>query len=286
MLKSVCRLVKLNISTIKTRPYTAYNSVSNVLSNSETPKTQKVTTRTNTNSQYALKDNLQSDWAPNEKNYTEVDVDFFENPHTSVSDFSTSNHDFSFKYNELILCKIFRNESNVFSTRMIRLQKEGIFQTRNFQIFHKHIVEKSVNQVNSNENLNVSFRLLSMRVDFTRPTLYEYIVRKMQMAVSSHFSILSLVPLLLELKSNTKLLECGTGAGSMTLFLSQHLGHSGTIHTFDLTKAKVVKAKELFWDWKNSFDSTASSEATKWPDNVKFGVGNLCEHTFDESFTS
>lgn len=91
--------------------------------------------------------------------------------------------------------------------------------------------------------------------------------------MSSHFSIISLVPLLLEIEKGSKVLECGTGSGSMTLFLSQHLGHSGLLHTFDVTSKKQTSAARYFNEWKTSFDLRSSLD--KWPANVKFGCMNF-----------
>jgi tRNA A58 N-methylase Trm61 len=122
---------------------------------------------------------------------------------------------------------------------------------------------------------------MSARVEFKRPSLYEYSYLKEQSAVSSHFSVITLVPMLLELNKSSKLFECGTGSGSMTLFLSQHLGNTGLLHTVELHLNRAIKAKKSFYDWKNSYDLRWSSDSfNKWPENVKFFAADFCNHEF------
>jgi tRNA A58 N-methylase Trm61 len=61
----------------------------------------------------------------------------------------------------------------------------------------------------------------------------------------------------------------------MTLSLSQRLGHSGVMHTFDVTENKSIEAKRKFFEWKDSYDLSAG-EGDKWIANVKFGTVNFC----------
>ena len=253
-----------------------------------------------------------------------IDIDLVSNPQAKLEQMPTQTKDHSFKYDEIIVCKIFDEKGRSFSTRMFILKKYGLFNMNYITIFHQHILEKSfINQTISKQDTNVIFDILSNKFEFKRPTLYEYVNLKAQIAVSSHFSILTLAPILLEIGKSSKVLECGTGiiiyfeptltesvdlhfwqrcfehfftekiigvkclgSGTMTLFLSQHLGNTGVLHTFDITEFKALKAKEFFFNWKNSFDSTAMTESEKWPSNVKFGVVDFCNHTFDESFSS
>ena len=177
----------------------------------------------------------------------------------------------SFKFDELILGKT-SSSSNAgkFSCKLFKLERHGIFKHKKLEIFHEHIIDKS-----NRQNTNVSFELYKQRLSFSRPTLYEYITLKEQQAVSSHYSIISLVPMLLEINKNSRILECGTGSGSMTLFLSERLGGDGVLHSFDITVNKCEGAKEYFRNWKASYDLRASDNE-KWPSNVKFGVLDLC----------
>lgn len=207
----------------------------------------------------------------------------------------STNYDFNFndpfqktfqkplKFNEILVCKNYKKQSLKtfkYTCRLIKLEANKIFMNKTFNIFHEHIVAKSeiLNQS------NVTYKLFSDWVTFKRPTLYEYIQLKEQKAVSSHFSILSLVPMLLEIKDYSKVLECGTGSGSMTLFLSEKLNHNGQLHTFDITDTKVQSAKEYFIDWKQSYDLSARNDLEKWPQNVKFGQMNFTTHEFDPKF--
>ncbi len=188
-----------------------------------------------------------------------------------------------FKPSELLVCKtIQRNlgskKLKKFRVKLIQLKQGEILHTPVADIFHQHIIDKSQLEYTN----DVSFNFLSDTISFSRPTLYEYISLKEQTAVSSHYSIISLVPMLLEIGRSSRVLECGTGSGSMTLFLSERLGSTGLLHTFDIASHKSLAAKKYFCKWKESYDLSRVEE--KWPSNVKFGVKNLCEKGFDKSY--
>jgi len=182
-----------------------------------------------------------------------------------------------FKYNELLLCKIFHHPQKNYSIRLITLKPYGVFRTKHLEIFHEHIMNRY------EQNEQAKFELMSTKAEFKRPSLYEYVYLKEQSAVSSHFSVITLVPMLLELNQNSRLLECGTGSGSMTLFLSQHLGNTGLLHTVELHLNRAMKAKKSFYDWKNSFDLRWTSDSpNKWPENVKFFAADFLNHQFND----
>lgn len=173
-----------------------------------------------------------------------------------------------FKTDEILFCKIINKsiKHEKYNCRIINLEKNGIFRTKNIDVFHEHIIHKSCIE------RTVRFEMGDRKLEFRRPSLYEYITLKEQQAVSSHFSIVTIVPLLLEIGRSSKVFEAGTGSGSMSLFLSERLGYDGCLHTFDVCKIKSQKAKKYFWEWKNSYDL---SSVEKWPANVKFGTMNM-----------
>ena len=218
-----------------------------------------------------------------------------------------------FKFNELLMCrqsigvKKRKGPKETYVCKMVQLEPNGIFRNKDISIFHEHIVSKSSLMTSGDDggggdqaskgrtDLSVSFSLMDVNVHFKRPTLYEYVALSDQRAVSSHFSIITLAPMLLELNKSSRLLECGTGAGSMTLFLSSHLGaDTGMLHTFEQSEEKALYAKGKFLRWKSSYDLRASggglsaapaaSSEQVWPNNVKFGVGNICEARFVDNY--
>ena len=121
------------------------------------------------------------------------------------------------RFNEFLVCKSFTKlkKDSRLTCRLVRLQPNEIFRNKTFEIFHEHILAKSVDSTAN----SASFSMFNDWVAFKRPSLYEYVLLKDQLAVSSHFSIISLVPMLLEIEDDSKVLECGTGSGSMTMFL-------------------------------------------------------------------
>lgn len=187
-----------------------------------------------------------------------------------------------FQYNEFLLCRSFSKNGNSenLNCKLIKLEPKQIYRNRYLEVFHEHIIKNSV----KNPTGNVTFDILSNKVTFSRPTLYEFITLKETSAVSSHYSVIAIVPMLLEIGRNSRVLECGTGSGSMTLFLSERLGKDGHLHSFDIGEKKYRLAKEYFNKWKTSYDLSAGNE--KWPANVKFGLLNLTEHQFNEKANS
>lgn len=79
--------------------------------------------------------------------------------------------------------------------------------------------------------------------------------------------------MLLEIGKGSRVFECGTGSGSMTLFLSEHIGHSGLLHTFEQVSDRSIRAARGFAEWKNSYD--LRPQVDKWPSNVRFGCMNF-----------
>ena len=118
--------------------------------------------------------------------------------------------DYSFKYGELFFCKIYNYFSkieNQHKCRVIKLKRNGILQTGFFDIWHEHVLHKSqiLNAGSSKSDLNsVSFQLDKMRIEIRRPSLYEFVSFRIFEAVPSHFSILTLVPMLLEIEKDSK----------------------------------------------------------------------------------
>lgn len=193
-----------------------------------------------------------------------------------LSEVDVRSRDQSFRYGELLLCRIINSlrNSEKQSVRLVKLEKNGVFRTRQMEIFHEHIVNKS--RFLNEHKFNLSFNLKYARVDFKRVSLYEFVCLKDQLAVSSHFSIITLVPLLLEMEKSSRVMECGTGSGSMTLFLSERLGADGILHTFEIGEAKALRAKHHFKVWKESYDLTVDDEAKRWPKNVLYGCLDIC----------
>ena len=164
------------------------------------------------------------------------------------------------KYGELVLAKMHKKQgrqSEDYTCKMFILQENGILSHRYFSIFHEHIISQSAAVSAKFKSRDQFFRISPFRetvkgipfIEFKRPTLYEYIRLREHNAVPSHYSILSMVPLLLEIGRRSRILECGTGAGAMSLFLSERLGPAGRLDTFDVLKVKEEKARAKFNEW-------------------------------------
>jgi tRNA A58 N-methylase Trm61 len=186
-----------------------------------------------------------------------------------------------FAASELALCYIIskdrKNNEFTSSSKLFKLEKNGVLRTRLFDILHENIIDRT--------ETDCTFAVLELDKRFIkikRPSLYDYMREMSRLAVSSHFSILSLAPFLMEIDKNFKVLESGTGNGCMTLQLSKHLhGTHGEIHTYDWTDVKVKSAETNFLQWINSHNVTNTE---KWLNNAKFYRGNITDHQFDEKF--
>jgi tRNA A58 N-methylase Trm61 len=72
----------------------------------------------------------------------------------------------------------------------------------------------------------------------------------------------------------------------MTLFLSQRLGKSGILHTFDANSRNSINAKKKFLKWKESYD-LMTNDSDKWSTNVKFGCTDFNEdERLDKHFSN
>lgn len=189
-----------------------------------------------------------------------------------------------------MLACILNKQTNRRSFRLFKLEPNAIFRYQYYEVMHEHLIHVSNLLLPGDINLNLKFNIVpgdgtsngTELISFKRPSLYEFITQQEQKAVSSHYSIISLVPMLLEIGQRSRVLECGTGAGSMTMFLSERIGHAGHLDTFDVIEAKEKGALAKFNEWKSSFDLAANSELDKWPANVKFGTLNFVEHKFEQ----
>jgi tRNA A58 N-methylase Trm61 len=187
----------------------------------------------------------------------------------------------AFCADELILYRVLRKDKkgtiNTTSKKVVTLKEKGIIKTKFLEIFHEHIIGRTDEEC--------TFKIFDddkTLVKVKRPSIDEYMNGMSALAISSQFSVLSLVPFLLEIDKNSKILESGTGNGCMTLNLSKHLqGTTGEIHTFDVTEQKVMNAQANFTTWVNSYNRTNSD---KWPNNAKFFVGNITDYRFDEKY--
>lgn len=191
-----------------------------------------------------------------------------------------ANSNTGFKYDELIICKISEDIKDTrVKHKLFKLQANSILSTKCLDLLHEHIVHKS------GLTPHVSFQIKQTRLEFKRPSLYEYVnLRLGGNAVPSHFSIVSLVPLLLELSKGARVLESGTGSGCMSLFLSQHLGQFGSLYTFDIKESSSLAAKRRYLEWKQSYDLHSHE---KWPSNVKYGCCDLArDERLDHLFSS
>jgi len=188
-----------------------------------------------------------------------------------------------FKLDELVLTSVatpqHKSTKPQLKEKLIRLSANGILRSKTFEIFHENIIGAPTNPG--------IFRIFpeseepNKYIQIKRPTLYEYIIgNNNKRAVSSHFSVLSYVPFLLELQRDSKVLESGTGNASMTLFLSQYLGKNADLHTYDIKPTEMVE--RAYADWRNNFELTHDFEE-RWFDNVNFYQGDIGEQSFDKS---
>ena len=190
----------------------------------------------------------------------------------------------TFKSNELVIAYIrnfYYNQNSLGSSRIIELTDKGIFKTKYFDIMHKHIIDRNVDNCYFKIEPENSIKAHKIVINVRRLNLFEYIFKCSTVAVPSQFSILSFVPFLLELDKSKKILESGTGNASMTLYLSQYLdaNSNGLIHTFDVKP--VERAKAFYTKWKNSYDIFSQS---KLFDNVEFFSSDITKHEFGEEF--
>jgi hypothetical protein len=121
--------------------------------------------------------------------------------------------DKSFKFGELIVCRMYTKGgklSEMHHCRLINLKPHGIYNYKLNHMWHEHIVHKSSlaqsNNLNSQTQQSaVIFNFGPEKFEFRRATLNEYLNLTAHQAVPSQYSILTLVPWLLEIKNGSKM---------------------------------------------------------------------------------
>ncbi len=146
----------------------------------------------------------------NQPYQVEMDIDL--DSDQAIKSDSANKRDLSFKFGELILSRAFgfkKRISDQFLCKLLTLKPNGIFYKNFYQIWHEHIVyQSSISFDNPDIKLrkpSVAFQVDSHIYEFSRPTLHEYVLLSGHGAVPSHFSIITLVPWLLEMKSDSKM---------------------------------------------------------------------------------
>ena len=188
----------------------------------------------------------------------------------------------TFKTNEIVIAYIrnsYYHKDSTGNARVFQLSNNGVFTNKYLSILHKHIIDRRVENCVFKidpENSHDKFKII---ISIKRISLYEYIAKRSTIAVPSQFPILSLVPFLLELDKGKKVLESGTGNGSMTLTLSQYLDRNsnGQLDTYDIKLPE--KSIKYFNDWKDNYNTYSQN---KWFDNVNFYNGDISKYSFSE----
>jgi tRNA A58 N-methylase Trm61 len=188
----------------------------------------------------------------------------------------------TFKTNEIVIAYLrnsYYDKNTSGSTRVFQLTNDGVFTNKYFSILHEHIIGRRTDNCVFKLDPENSGDKYKITILIKRMSLYEYIAKRSHVAVPSQFAILSLAPFLLEIDKGKKVLESGTGNGSMTLTLSKYLDMnlSGQLDTFDIKTPE--KAINYFDSWKVNYNSYSEN---KWFDNVKFYCGDISKYCFSE----
>ena len=114
----------------------------------------------------------------------------------------------SFQYGELVLAIDRKNRS-----RLFKLRENGYYEGHSGKIPHDLIVG---NQPSENFKTNIGLRLL-----LKRPSLEEYVLLTRRRANIMYPKDVWAVVGLMDISEGSKVIEAGTGSGSLTLHLSR-----------------------------------------------------------------
>ncbi|XP_078589688.1 tRNA (adenine(58)-N(1))-methyltransferase, mitochondrial-like isoform X2 [Branchiostoma floridae x Branchiostoma japonicum] len=109
-----------------------------------------------------------------------------------------------------------------------------------------------------------------------RPSLEEFTLQMKKIAAIPHPKNNNTALCLLDVSPGDWVLECGTGSGAMTLFLSRAVGVTGRVISFDSKEDHMNRAKRNYRLW---MDSWKLSHETDWPDNVTFHQADVINAT-------
>ncbi|KAI8482750.1 tRNA methyltransferase 61 B [Branchiostoma belcheri] len=109
-----------------------------------------------------------------------------------------------------------------------------------------------------------------------RPSLEEFTLYMKKIAAIPHPKNNNTALCLLDVSPGDWVLECGTGSGAMTLFLSRAVGVTGRVISFEIKQDHLNRAKRNYRLW---IDSWKLSHETDWPDNVTFHHADVINAT-------
>ncbi|CAH1262683.1 TRMT61B [Branchiostoma lanceolatum] len=109
-----------------------------------------------------------------------------------------------------------------------------------------------------------------------RPSLDEFTLYMKKIAAIPHPKNNNTALCLMDVSPGDWVLECGTGSGAMTLFLSRAVGVIGRVISFDSKEDHLNRAKCNYRLW---IDSWKLSHETDWPDNVTFHHADVINAT-------
>ncbi|XP_003385084.2 PREDICTED: uncharacterized protein LOC100635102 isoform X1 [Amphimedon queenslandica] len=165
----------------------------------------------------------------------------------------TPHHQKPFQYDEPLISINKRGRSTLF-----QLNKDAILPTSDGIIPHNSIVGGRGAHFKTNSGSHVFIR---------RPSLEEYVLLMPRGPVVSYPKDIWAVLGLLDVGPGSRVLEAGSGSGSLTLHLSRAVADSGKVHSFELKDKHLETARGNVSRWGRSRDLGGGEDFTR---NIDF----------------
>lgn len=124
---------------------------------------------------------------------------------------------------------------------VVKLKEDGLISTHIGPIYHNHIKEAGFGGSIILPN--------GKRIEIRRLTFEEYVVSLKRNVTPIYPKDLGRIVSLLDIQPGNKILEAGTGSGSMTLYLARAVGVEGEVWSYEIREEFHNIAKKLINQW-------------------------------------
>lgn len=169
-----------------------------------------------------------------------------------------------FAYGELLLAE--HRRKRVEFRKMFQLQHGGRLHSSWGVVQHDNVAGQPAGRF-FETNIGVS-------IFIRRASLEDYVLFMKRGPAISYPKDAATMLMLMDVTEGDCVLECGSGSGCMSLFLSRAVGSKGSVLSVEVREDHYKRAMLNYQKWRTSWNLRRGQE---WPDNVQFHNADLCK---------
>lgn len=169
-----------------------------------------------------------------------------------------------FSYGELLLAE--HRRKRVEFRKMFQLQHGARLHSSWGVVQHDNVAGQPAGRF-FETNIGVS-------IFIRRASLEDYVLFMKRGPAISYPKDAATMLMLMDVTEGDCVLECGSGSGCMSLFLSRAVGSKGSVLSVEVREDHHKRAMLNYQQWRTSWNLRRGQE---WPDNVQFHNADLCK---------